>query len=99
MLVERALCVAHAFTYKQPDTLRGLRVLAFGCSISALDIASDLIILVLLASSRQTAVRTHILHKLLAGVPLDQPALTRFTLISTIHLPSGSAGLELRRHI
>ena len=39
------LGVAHTFGYKDPDRYRGARVLVCGCSISALEIASDLAML------------------------------------------------------
>ena len=37
--------VNHAFSYKRPEAFRGSRVLVAGCSISALEIASDLAML------------------------------------------------------
>jgi len=79
--------IAHAFAYKQPETYRGLRVLVAGCSISALEIASDLAMLgaarVISTNRRQR----YVLHKLLAGVPLDQLAFTRFSALSEEYLP------------
>jgi dimethylaniline monooxygenase (N-oxide forming) len=74
--------IAHAFAYKHPESYRGPRVLVAGCSISALEIASALAMLgaarVISTNRRQR----YVLHKLLAGVPLDQLAFTRFSALS-----------------
>ena len=70
--------VIHAFHYKDPGKFRGLRVLVAGCSISALEIASDL---AMLGASRvvTTARRQrYILQKVIAGIPNDHLAFTRF---------------------
>jgi dimethylaniline monooxygenase (N-oxide forming) len=91
--------VAHAFTYKQPESYRGLRILVAGCSISALEIASDLAMLgaarVISTNRRQR----YILHKLLAGVPLDQLAFTRFSVLSEECLPMETVDRALKHFI
>jgi dimethylaniline monooxygenase (N-oxide forming) len=79
--------IVHTFGYKQPESYRGLRVLVAGCSISALEIASDLAMLgaarVISTNRRQR----YVLHKLLAGVPLDHLAFTRFSALAEEHFP------------
>ena len=82
-----ALGVAHTFAYKDPDRYRGARVLVCGCSISALEIASDLAMLgaarVVCANRRQR----YVLQKLLAGVPADHRAFTRFATLTGESFP------------
>jgi dimethylaniline monooxygenase (N-oxide forming) len=91
--------IAHAFTYKQPVSYRGLRVLVAGCSISALEIASDLGMLgaarVISTNRRQR----YILQNLLAGVPLDQLAFTRFSVLSEEYLPMETVERALKHFI
>jgi cation diffusion facilitator CzcD-associated flavoprotein CzcO len=67
----------HSSRYKGPDRYRGKSVLVAGCSISALEIASELATsgaTVSVAMRRQR----YVLQKLLAGVPTDHVAFTRF---------------------
>lgn len=79
--------IAHAFAYKEPERYRDMRVVVAGCSISALEIASDL---AMLGAAR--VISTHrrqryVLQKLLAGVPLDHLAFTRFSALAEEYLP------------
>jgi hypothetical protein len=70
--------VIHGFDYSQPESFRGLRVLVGGCSISALEIASDL---AMLGAARVVATnrrQRYVLPKIIAGVPTDHVAFTRF---------------------
>jgi hypothetical protein len=91
-----ALGVAHTFAYKDPDRYRGARVLVCGCSISALEIASDLAMLgaarVVCANRRQR----YVLQKLVAGVPADHRAFTRFAALAGEAFPPevSAAGLK-----
>jgi dimethylaniline monooxygenase (N-oxide forming) len=69
--------VAHSSLYKGLEPYRGQSVLVAGCSISALEIASELAaagVKVSVAMRRQR----YVLQKLLAGVPADHVAFTRF---------------------
>ncbi|MDY7230398.1 flavin-containing monooxygenase [Hyalangium rubrum] len=70
--------VTHSFRYKEPEKYRGLRVLVAGCSISALEIASDLAMLgtqrVLSSMRRQR----YIMQKISGGVPNEHLAFTRW---------------------
>ena len=79
--------IAHTFAYKQPDSYRGLRVLVAGCSISALEVASDLAMLGAARIISTNRRQRYVFHKLLAGVPLDHVAFTRFAALAEEHFP------------
>lgn len=90
---------AHTFGYKQPDSYRGLRVLVAGCSISALEVASDL---AMLGASRVISTnrrQRYVFHKLLAGVPLDHVAFTRFSALAEEHFPRDVVAGALKQFI
>lgn len=79
--------VTHTFRYKDPESFRGQRVLVTGSRISSLEIASDL---AMLGAARvvTSARRQHyILPKLIAGVPAEQIAFTRFAALAAESLP------------
>jgi thioredoxin reductase len=79
--------VIHSARYGGADAYRGQSVLVTGCSISALEIASDLALAgaakVTVAMRRQR----YVLQKLLAGVPTDHVAFTRFAAAAGRILP------------
>ncbi len=79
--------VSHTFAYKNPERYRGMRVIVAGCSISALEIASDLAMLgaahVTVTNRRQR----YVFHKLLAGVPTEHMAFTRFAGLAAECMP------------
>lgn len=78
--------VRHSAHFRSIDRFRGLRVLVAGQSISALEIASELAqhgIEVSVAARRQR----YVLTKLLAGVPTDHRAFTRFAALAGAALP------------
>lgn len=78
--------VIHTFNYKDPDRYRGERVLVAGSSISALEVASDLAMLgsrVISAGRRPR----YVLQKLMAGVPTDNVAFTRFSALAAEVMP------------
>ncbi len=81
--------VAHTYQYKDPERLRGWRVLVAGGAVSALEIASDLAMLgaarVVVTQRRQR----YVLPKLAAGVPSDQVVFTRFHALAEEALPAG----------
>lgn len=91
-----ALGVSHTFRYKEPDRYRGARVLVCGCSISSLEIASDLAMLgasrVVCANRRQR----YVLQKMMGGVPADHRAFTRFAALAGEAFPpeASAAGLK-----
>ena len=73
--------VLHSFQYKDPESFRGKRVLVVGCAISALEIASDLAMLGaerVVSTFRQ---QRYVIQKLVAGVPSDTIAFTRFAAL------------------
>jgi thioredoxin reductase len=82
-----SLGVTHTFRYKDPDRYRGARVLVCGCSISSLEIASDLAMLgaarVVCANRRQR----YVIQKLVAGIPVDHVAFTRFAALAGESFP------------
>ena len=86
----------HTFRYKDPAKYRGMRVLVAGCAISALEIASDLAMLgaeqVVTTYRRQR----YVVPKLVAGVPADHIAFTRWSGMAGEVLPRAamSAGLK-----
>ncbi len=91
--------VAHAFKYRQPERYRGRRVLVAGCSISALEIASDL---AMLGAAR--VISTHrrqryVLPKLLTGVPGEHIIFTRFAALAEETFPKEAMAKGLREFI
>ncbi len=79
--------IIHTFQYKDPNRYRGQRVLVAGCSISALEIASDLANLGAARVVSTNRRQRYILHKLLAGVPTDNIAFTRFAALAAESMP------------
>jgi cation diffusion facilitator CzcD-associated flavoprotein CzcO len=91
--------VSHTFDYKDPQRYRGLRVLVAGCSISALEIASDL---AMLGASRVFSSyrrQRYIIQKVLAGVPADHIAFTRFGAWAGESLPAEATAKAIRDFI
>ncbi len=87
--------VRHSSQFRSVDRFRGLRVLVAGQSISALEIASELAqhgIDVTVAARRQR----YVLTKLLAGVPTDHRAFTRFGALAGAALPPEVLDASLR---
>jgi hypothetical protein len=91
--------VSHTFGYKRPEDYRGLRVLVTGCSISSLEIASDLATLgaarVVLANRKQR----YVLPKLIAGVPTDHLAFTRFSALAGESFPMEAVAAGLKQFV
>lgn len=79
--------VIHTFHYKDPDRYRGQRVLVAGCSISALEIASDLAMRGAAQVVSTFRRQRYIFHKLLAGVPTDHVVFTRFAALAEEVMP------------
>ena len=88
--------VTHAADYRGAEPFRGLRVLVAGGGISALEVASELALHgaaeVVVASRRQR----YVLQKLLAGVPADHVAFTRFAALAAESLPPAEVDAGLR---
>jgi thioredoxin reductase len=79
--------VTHTFHYKTPARFAGSRVLVAGGSISALEIASDL----LRRGARSVTVtmrrQRYIVPKLIGGVPADIVGFTRFGVLAAESFP------------
>ena len=81
-----SLGAAHTAQYNGPERYRGRKVLVAGCSISALEIASDI------ARGAAQVISTHrrqryILPKLIAGVPTDHVMFNRVAALVEGVLP------------
>jgi cation diffusion facilitator CzcD-associated flavoprotein CzcO len=89
--------VRHSFDYAGPAACRDRSVVVAGCSISALEIASDLA----LAGARRVTVtlrrQRYVLRKLTAGVPTDHVAFTRFAALAAAVLPPDALAEGLRQ--
>jgi dimethylaniline monooxygenase (N-oxide forming) len=91
--------IAHTFQYKDTERYRGRRVLVAGCSVSALEIASDLAMTgaarVISANRRQR----YVVQKIIAGVPTDHLAFTRFAALAAESLPVEVVARNLKEFI
>ena len=90
--------VLHSSRYKGPEPYRGKSVLVAGCSISALEIASELATsgaTVSVAMRRQR----YVLQKLLAGVPTDHVAFTRFAAEAGQALPPEAIAAGMKQMV
>jgi dimethylaniline monooxygenase (N-oxide forming) len=91
--------VHHAFAYKHPEQFRGLRVLVAGCSISSLEIASDLAT----SGAERVAVtnrrQRYVLPKLIAGVPTDHLAFTRFAALAGESFPMEATAAAMKEFV
>lgn len=79
--------VSHTFAYKKPERYRGQRVLVCGGAISALEIASDLAMLGAARVISTVRRQRYVLQKLLAGIPADHLAFTRFAALAEESFP------------
>ena len=91
--------VSHAFEYKNPQRYRDLRVLVAGCSISALEIASDLAMLGAARVVSSYRRQRYIIQKVLAGVPADHIAFTRFGAWAGEWFPAEATAQAIRDFI
>jgi hypothetical protein len=93
------LGVLHSFGYKDPESFRHKRVLVIGCAISALEIASDL---AMLGASRVVSTyrcQRYVIQKLVAGVPTDVLAFTRFAALNAEVTPRELLGEKTQDYI
>jgi dimethylaniline monooxygenase (N-oxide forming) len=91
--------VSHAFCYKHAEEFRGLRVLVAGCSISSLEIASDL---AMSGAARVVATnrrQRYVLPKLIAGVPTDHVAFTRFAGLAGECFPMEATAAAMKQFV
>jgi dimethylaniline monooxygenase (N-oxide forming) len=91
--------VRHAFDYNRPEEFRDLRVLVAGCSISSLEIASDLAVSgaarVVVTNRKQR----YVLPKLIAGVPTDHVAFTRFAALAGESFPMEATAAAMKQFV
>jgi cation diffusion facilitator CzcD-associated flavoprotein CzcO len=88
--------VLHSFGYKDPESFRRKRVLVIGCAISALEIASDI---AMLGASRVVSTyrrQRYVMQKLVARVPSDVLAFTRFAALNAEVTPRELLGEKSR---
>ena len=91
--------VIHGFQYKDPASFREKRVLVVGCAISALEIASDL---AMLGASRVVSTfrrQRYVTQKLIAGVPSDVIAFTRFAALTGEVTPPEIVGQKMQEYV
>ena len=91
--------IFHSFQYKYPERFRGKRILVVGCAISALEVASDVAMLGaerVVSTFRQ---QRYVMQKLVAGVPIDTVAFTRFAALKAEVTPREILGREMQDYI
>ena len=91
--------VLHSFGYKDPESFRGKRVLVVGCAISALEIASDLAMLGALRVVSTYRRQRYVMQKLVAGIPSDVLAFTRFAVLNAEVTPRELPGKKMQDYI
>ena len=91
--------ISHTFSYKRPEDYRGLRVLVTGCSISSVEIASDLATLGAARVVQTNRKQRYVLPKLVSGVPLDLLAFTRFSALSKESFPMVAVGAGFKQFV
>lgn len=90
--------VSHTFHYRGAARFDGMRVMVAGGSISALEIASELAMCGVQVVSSQRKQR-YVLQKLVAGVPVDHLAFTRFAALAAESLPLTAVAGGLKEFI
>lgn len=91
-----ALGVAHTAQYEGIERYRGRSVLVAGCSISALEIASDLALGGAGAVTASYRRQRYILPKLIAGVPTDHVLFNRAAALAAATAPQDVMAHELK---
>jgi cation diffusion facilitator CzcD-associated flavoprotein CzcO len=91
--------VLHSFGYKDPESFRGKRVLVIGCAISALEIASDLAMLGALRVVSTYRRQRYVMEKLVAGIPSDVLAFSRFAALNAEVTPRELLGEKMQDDI
>jgi len=91
--------VSHTFEYRGPDRYRDMSVIVAGGSISALEIASDLAMhgtVNVISTQRK---QRYVLSKLIAGVPVEHLAFTRFGALASESFPIDDVAREMKDFI
>jgi len=89
----------HSSQYRGSDAYRGQSVLVAGCSISALEIASELAVSGAAKVSVSMRRQRYVLQKLLAGVPADHVAFTRFAAQAGRVLPPEAIAAGMKQMV
>jgi cation diffusion facilitator CzcD-associated flavoprotein CzcO len=89
----------HSVQYRGPAAYRDMRVLVAGCSVSALEIASELAMAGARAVVATNRRQRYILPKILAGIPTDHVAFTRFAALAGEALPLPAIARELKQMV
>jgi hypothetical protein len=91
--------VDHTFRYRGVERYRGKRVLVAGCAISAVEIAPELAmggaVRVFSCMRRQR----YVVQRVVAGVPIDVLAFTRFGVVANEHASDETRSENLKRLI
>jgi dimethylaniline monooxygenase (N-oxide forming) len=90
---------SHSSQYGGPELYRGQSVLVAGCSISALEIASELAASGAAKVSVAMRRQRYVLQKLLAGVPTDHVAFTRFAAQAGRVLPPEAIAAAMKQMV
>jgi dimethylaniline monooxygenase (N-oxide forming) len=89
----------HSSQYRGSESYRGQSVLVAGCSISALEIASELAASGAANVSVAMRRQRYVLQKLLAGVPADHVAFTRFAAQAGRALPPDAIAAGMKQMV
>jgi len=89
----------HSSQYRGAESYRGQSVLVTGCSISALEIASELAASGAAKVSVAMRRQRYVLQKLLAGVPTDHVAFTRFAAQAGRVLPPEAIAAGMKQMV
>jgi cation diffusion facilitator CzcD-associated flavoprotein CzcO len=89
----------HSSQYGGSESYRGQSVLVAGCSISALEIASELAASGAAKVSVAMRRQRYVLQKLLAGVPTDHVAFTRFAAQAERVLPREAIAAAMKQMV
>lgn len=91
--------VSHTFHFRDAAHFRGLRVLIAGCSISAVEIAPEL---VFAGAARVVSCfrrQRYVLQRIVRGVPIDVLAFNRFGVLAAERLPLEQVKRSFREFI
>ncbi|HYO53605.1 flavin-containing monooxygenase [Archangium sp.] len=91
--------VTHSFHYKSPEKYRGMRVVVGGCSISSLEITSDLAMLGAQRVISSLRRQRYIMQKVTAGVPNEHRSFTRWGALASDVFPPEQVDAWAREYI
>ena len=94
-----SLGVGHTFSYRGSDAYRGRRILILGCSISSVEIASELAMSGAARVVSSYRRQRYVLQRIIAGMPLDAVAFTRFRVLAGETFPIEAVKASLKEFI